>query len=115
MSSQEHDSVFAYTSHLPHVIAYTLVNNLHHQQNNEQLFNFASAGFYDFTRIASSDPTMWRDICLSNKSEVLNSIQAFSAQLQILTDAIESDDKLALAEIFTDAKQARDEGLISKG
>lgn len=115
MTSQQHDRVFAYTSHLPHVIAYTLVNNLHHQPNSEQLFDFASAGFYDFTRIASSDPTMWRDICLGNKAEVLNSIQTFSAQLQALSDAIESDDKNALADIFSDAKRARDEGLISKG
>ena len=115
MTSQQHDSVFAYTSHLPHVIAYTLVNNLHHQQNSDQLFNFASAGFYDFTRIASSEPTMWRDICLSNKSEVLKSIETFSKQLQVLSSAIESDDKMALAEIFTDAKRTRDEGLISKG
>ena len=115
MTSQQHDSVFAYTSHLPHVIAYTLVNNLHQQPNSEQLFDFASAGFYDFTRIASSEPIMWRDICLSNKSEVLKSIQTFSTQLQALTDAIESDDKTALAEIFIDAKHARDEGLISKG
>ena len=115
MTSQQHDNVFAHTSHLPHVIAYTLVNNLHHQPNSEQLFNFASAGFYDFTRIASSDPAMWRDICLSNKTEVLNSIQTFTEQLQTLTNAIESDDKMVLADIFADAKCARDEGLISKG
>ena len=114
MSAQEHDHIFAYTSHLPHVIAYTLVNNLHHQANNQQLFNFASAGFYDFTRIASSDPIMWRDICLSNKTEVLNSIEQFSAQLTALTTAIEANDHEQLAAIFSDAKMARDEGLIAK-
>lgn len=115
MSSQQHDGVFAYTSHLPHVIAYTLVNNLHQQPNSQQLFDFASAGFYDFTRIASSDPTMWRDICLSNKLEVLNGIDSFSNQLQTLKNVIQENDETALAEIFTDAKRARDEGLISKG
>lgn len=114
MSSSEHDSVFAYTSHLPHVIAFTLVNNLHHQNNSKTLFNFASAGFYDFTRIASSDPIMWRDICLSNKTEVLASIDQFSAQLETLKVAIKTDDKTKLGDVFSDAKRARDEGLIAK-
>ena len=114
MSARQHDAVFAYTSHLPHVIAYALVNNLHQQENNQQLFEFASAGFYDFTRIASSDPVMWRDICLSNKREVLNSVRQFSEQLLRLEQAIEQSDADALKEMFSDAKQARDEGLIKK-
>ncbi len=114
MSARQHDAVFAYTSHLPHVIAYALVNNLHQQENNQQLFEFASAGFYDFTRIASSDPVMWRDICLSNKREVLNSVRQFSEQLSRLEQAIEQSDADALKEMFSDAKQARDEGLIKK-
>jgi prephenate dehydrogenase len=114
MSAKDHDKVFAYTSHLPHVIAYTLVNNLHHQSNSKQLFDFASAGFYDFTRIASSSPVMWRDICLSNKDEVLSSMKQFSKQLDILVDVIEKGDAEKLKEIFNDAKKARDEGLIKK-
>ena len=114
MSAAQHDAVFAYTSHLPHVVAYALVNNLHQQENNQQLFEFASAGFYDFTRIASSDPVMWRDICLSNKREVLNSVRQFSAQLSRLEQAIEQSDADALKEMFNDAKQARNEGLIKK-
>ena len=114
MSAKQHDAVFAYTSHLPHVVAYALVNNLHQQENNQQLFEFASAGFYDFTRIASSDPVMWRDICLSNKQEVLNSVRQFSAQLSRLEQAIEQSDADALKEMFHDAKQARDAGLIKK-
>ena len=87
---------------------------MHQQENNQQLFQFASAGFYDFTRIASSDPVMWRDICLSNKDEVLNSIKCFSAQLSRLEKAIENDNADELKEMFNDAKQARDEGLINK-
>ena len=114
MSAEQHDAVFAYTSHLPHVIAYALVNNLHQQGNSQQLFDFASAGFYDFTRIASSDPIMWRDICLSNKKEVLKSVRQFSEQLSRLEQAIEHSDAAALKKMFNDAKQARDEGLIKK-
>ena len=114
MSAQEHDAVFAYTSHLPHVVAYALVNNLHQHENRQQLFQFASAGFYDFTRIASSDPIMWRDICLTNKQEVLESLRQFSTQLSRLQLAIENDDEKGLEEMFGDAKQARDEGLIKK-
>lgn len=115
MSAKEHDEIFAYTSHLPHVVAYALVNNLHQHERNKQLFEFASAGFYDFTRIASSDPQMWRDICLSNKQEVLTSVKQFSAQLSRLEQAIENSDANALKDMFNDAKQARDEGLIKKG
>ena len=114
MSAKEHDETFAYTSHLPHVVAYALVNNLHQHENNQQYFEFASAGFYDFTRIASSDPVMWRDICLSNKQEVLASVRNFSVQLSRLEHAIETHDADVLKEIFNDAKQARDEGLIIK-
>ena len=114
MSALDHDRVFAYTSHLPHVIAYTLVNNLHHQSNSKQLFDFASAGFYDFTRIASSSPVMWRDICLSNKEEILESVKQFSEQLNVLANAIENEESDRLESIFNDAKKARDEGLIKK-
>ena len=114
MSAKEHDETFAYTSHLPHVVAYALVNNLHQHENNQQYFKFASAGFYDFTRIASSDPVMWRDICLSNKQEVLASVRSFSIQLSRLERAIETNDAEVLKEIFNDAKQARDEGIITK-
>jgi len=114
MTAEQHDNIFAFTSHLPHAIAFTLVNNLHHQENSEELFNFASAGFYDFTRIASSDPVMWRDICLTNKDAILGSIEQFSKQLQNLQHVIKSDDSDALLKIFNDAKQARDEGLIKK-
>ena len=114
MSAQEHDAVFAFTSHLPHVVAYALVNNLHQHEIRQQLFQFASAGFYDFTRIASSDPIMWRDICLTNQQEVLESLRQFSMQLTRLQLAIESNDEKGLEEMFGDAKQARDEGLIKK-
>ena len=114
MSASEHDAIFAYTSHLPHVVAYALVNNLHQHENCQQFFQFASAGFYDFTRIASSDPIMWRDICLSNKQEVLESLSQFSDQITRLQDAIEKDDSQGLEQMFGEAKKARDEGLIKK-
>jgi len=69
MSLQEHDATFAKTSHLPHVIAFSLVNFLSDQADRERLFELAAAGFYDFTRIASSDAEMWRDICITEQAK----------------------------------------------
>jgi len=75
---QEHDATFAKTSHLPHVIAFSLVNFLSQQEDRTRLFDLAAAGFYDFTRIASSDAEMWRDICITNRDEVLVALDGFS-------------------------------------
>jgi len=81
MSLQEHDAIFAKTSHLPHVIAFSLVNYLQAQQDSEKLFDLAAAGFYDFTRIASSDAEMWRDICMTNQTEVLAALDGQNIKL----------------------------------
>ena len=114
MSLQEHDAVFAKTSHLPHIVAFSLVNTLNSQSNQEQLFDMAAAGFYDFTRIASSDAEMWRDICITNRQQILLAIDQFSAQMQQIRKQIEQSDQAAISDFFDAAKTARNSGLIKK-
>ena len=108
MEPLHHDEVLAATSHLPHVLAYSLVDTLARMDTNEEIFRFAAGGFRDFTRIASSDPVMWSDICLSNKDALLKMIGEFDGQLKILTEAIRNNDNNAIIQIFSRAKQVRD-------
>lgn len=108
MDVAEHDEVLAATSHLPHVIAYSLVDTLAHDSENENIFRYAAGGFRDFTRIASSDPVMWHDIMLANKRSILDSLTMFSDNLNRLRHAIESENSEHLLGVFTRAKAARD-------
>lgn len=108
MEVKHHDEVLAATSHLPHVIAYTLVNTLAHMNDKQEIFAYAAGGFKDFTRIASSDPTMWLDICLANKDALLNVIELFRNDLEHLSRAIKQGDNKDIHDMFTFAKQARD-------
>ncbi|GMG88461.1 bifunctional prephenate dehydrogenase/3-phosphoshikimate 1-carboxyvinyltransferase [Biformimicrobium ophioploci] len=108
MSVAEHDEVLAATSHLPHVIAYGLVDTLAHDSENQNIFRYAAGGFRDFTRIASSDPVMWRDIMLANGPAILKSIDLFTANLGELRKAIADSDEARLTGVFTRAKAARD-------
>ncbi|WP_339669710.1 prephenate dehydrogenase/arogenate dehydrogenase family protein [Dasania marina] len=108
MPVDEHDEVLAATSHLPHVLAYALVDALAGQKEQQNIFNFAAGGFRDFTRIASSDPKMWHDIALANDKALLKMIDLFSAQLNNLRDAIATADSESITECFTRAKAARD-------
>jgi len=105
----EHDIVLAATSHLPHVIAYSLVDTLANDEENENIFRYAAGGFKDFTRIASSDPTMWHDIMLANRDSILRAMDLFQNNLQQLRAAIDKGDSEQLTAIFTRAKQARDQ------
>ena len=114
MSVQEHDATFAKTSHLPHVIAFSLVNFLSHQADRERLFDLAAAGFYDFTRIASSDAEMWRDICVTNRDEVLVALDGFKDQIELIRAKVESADQNEILKYFGEAKSARDIGLFNK-
>lgn len=114
MSLQEHDAIFAKTSHLPHVIAFSLVNFLSHQNDRERLFDLAAAGFYDFTRIASSDAEMWRDICITNRREVLAALDGFRDQIDNIRALVAESDQDAILNYFGEAKGARDAGLINK-
>lgn len=114
MSLSDHDAAFAKTSHLPHVIAFSLVNYLTHQQDKERLFDLAAAGFYDFTRIASSDAEMWRDICITNKDHVLQALDGFRDQIDYIRDGIANGDQSEILSYFNNAKTARDTGLLKK-
>ena len=108
MDPVHHDAVLAATSHLPHVLAYALVESLASLSDDGEVFKYAAGGFRDFTRIASSDPVMWRDICLANGDAIQLMIEHFVADLQELTMAIEHRDGQQLLDIFSSAKAARD-------
>jgi prephenate dehydrogenase len=114
MSLQEHDATFAKTSHLPHVIAFSLVNFLSNQGDKERLFDLAAAGFYDFTRIASSDAEMWRDICITNRDEVLEALDGFRDQIDLIRSRVAESEQDAILQYFGEAKSARDTGLLKK-
>lgn len=109
MTVEAHDQVLAATSHLPHVLAYALVDALASSDASQDIFRFAAGGFRDFTRIASSDPVMWRDIAIANAPALLKSIDHFDAHLRQLRSAIERADAGQLQATFTRAKAARDE------
>ncbi len=108
MSVEEHDNVLAATSHLPHAIAYSLVDTLAQDIGNPNIFRYAAGGFRDFTRIASSDPIMWHDIMRANKTSVLHALDLFIDNLTRLRTGIETEDGEYLLGVFTRAKVARD-------
>lgn len=109
MSVTEHDEVLGATSHLPHVIAYSLVDTLAQDIKNPNIFRYAAGGFRDFTRIASSDPVMWHDIMRANKTAILQSMDLFIDNLSRLRSGIEHEDSSYLLNVFSRAKEARDE------
>ena len=108
MSVEHHDEVLAATSHLPHVLAYQLVNTLAGLDDRIDIFRYAAGGFRDFTRIASSDPVMWRDIALANSDALLAVLDQYSTDLNALRERISAGDAAGLESMFFDAKQARD-------
>lgn len=108
MGVRHHDAVLAATSHLPHILAYTLVDTLARLDDRAEIFRYAAGGFRDFSRIASSDPKMWHDICVANCEQLLEMIALFSADLERLAAAIRNDDRAALLATFQRAKRARD-------
>jgi cyclohexadieny/prephenate dehydrogenase len=108
MSVEEHDQVLAATSHLPHAIAYSLVDTLAQDIGNPNIFRYAAGGFRDFTRIASSDPVMWHDIMRANKTCVIQALDLFIDNLMRLRAGIETENSEYLLDMFTRAKDARD-------
>jgi prephenate dehydrogenase len=108
MPVAHHDEVLAATSHLPHLLAFTLVDTLARLEEHDDIFRFAAGGFRDFTRIASSNPQMWHDICLNNRDALLKMVQRFSTELGTLARAIEGGDSEAILATFQRAKSARD-------
>ncbi|MFI3188933.1 MAG: prephenate dehydrogenase/arogenate dehydrogenase family protein, partial [Methylococcales bacterium] len=107
MDAQHHDSILAATSHLPHILAFALVDMLGHKDEQTEIFKYAAGGFRDFTRIASSDPTMWVDICKANKQEILPLIEQLSAELAKIHGLLARDDYQQLFSTFAYAKSAR--------
>lgn len=107
MDAQHHDSIFAATSHLPHILAFALVDMLGHQDEQTEIFKYAAGGFKDFTRIASSDPTMWKDICKANKHEIVPLIEQLKGELAKIQHYLVHDDYEQLFATFAYAKLAR--------
>ena len=107
MSPEHHDRVFSAVSHLPHMLAYTLVHMIATRPDAGELFSFAAGGFRDFTRIASSSPEIWRDIASSNRHALLADIASYQEQLAHLADLIRDADAEELGTIFETARNAR--------
>lgn len=108
MDVGHHDEVLAATSHLPHMLAFSLVDTLARMDERTEIFRYAAGGFRDFTRIASSDPVMWRDICMANKDALVVMLERFQNDLGSLTEAIRAGKVDEVEAIFRRAKTARD-------
>ncbi len=108
MDAVHHDAVLAATSHLPHILAFTLVDSIARLGDSGEVFEFAAGGFRDFSRIASSDPVMWRDICIANGDAIQLLVENYIEDLLAVNEAIRSQDGERLLELFTRAKQVRD-------
>ncbi|MBM4201001.1 MAG: prephenate dehydrogenase/arogenate dehydrogenase family protein [Gammaproteobacteria bacterium] len=107
MDPAHHDEVLAATSHLPHVLAFTLVHLLGRKDEQGEIFQYAAGGFRDFTRIAASDPDMWLDICLANSEHILSLIGAFGAELAEFANCLEQRDAGRLRHFLSNAREAR--------
>jgi len=107
MSVEQHDAVLAATSHLPHILAFSLVDLLGKKDETVDIFKYAAGGFKDFTRIASSDPTMWLDICMANKEQIIPLIQELCTELQGINQMLEQNQSQELYDTFTYARNAR--------
>ncbi|GAA5181346.1 hypothetical protein GCM10025771_28090 [Niveibacterium umoris] len=114
MSPQEHDRVFGAVSHLPHLLAFALVHEIAERANAEQLFGFAASGFRDFTRIASSHPEMWRDICVANRHALLAELDTYLTELAWIRALLSQGDGDSLEKLFCEARDARDAWLAGK-
>jgi prephenate dehydrogenase len=108
LAPEEHDHVFAAVSHLPHLLAFALVHDLAGRDNADQLFGFAASGFRDFTRIASSHPEMWRDICLANRKALMRELDAYMAELLKTRVLLAGADGAGLEKMFATARTRRD-------
>ena len=113
MDAEEHDAILGAVSHLPHVLAYALVHEFASRENGAQLFAHAAGGFRDFTRIASSHPEMWRDICIANSDRILDELRRYRKKLDALGKLLEAGDGAALEKLFAEARAARDKWIHS--
>jgi len=108
MEVAHHDEVLAATSHLPHMLAFGLVDALSRMRENDEIFRYAAGGFRDFTRIASSNPVMWRDICIANREALGSVLERFGTEIAELAETIRSGDGEHLLTVFERARAARD-------
>ena len=114
MTATEHDSIFAAVSHLPHLLAFALVDEIAARPNASQLFDFAASGFRDFTRIAGSSPEMWRDISLANREALLKELQAYQHALTDLFTLLEKNDGAGLQALFESASKTRNNWALAQ-
>lgn len=110
---KHHDDVLAATSHLPHILAFSLVNTLSKSSYEDAVFDYAAGGFKSFSRTASSDPVMWRDICLENKEAILGALEAYQNDLEELKAAIQSNNADLIQSTFENARDTRDRNISS--
>jgi prephenate dehydrogenase len=111
MQPAEHDRVFAAVSHLPHLLSFALVDQVARHPNGKQLFDYAAGGFRDFTRIASSHPEMWRDICVSNRKSLLLELAGYQRELAEVKQLLRKGDAAGLEAVFARARTARNKWL----
>jgi prephenate dehydrogenase len=114
MSAEKHDGIFATVSHLPHVLAFALVEDMASRDNADELFQFAASGFRDFTRIAGSSPEMWRDISFANRTALLNEISTYELALAKLKQTLAAEDSEGLQALFERASKARNDWAANK-
>ena len=113
LSVHDHDELFGKTSHMPHVIAYAIMDSLY-QDLGDKAFLYSGGSLEDYTRIASSDPIMWKDIMVSNDKSILSSIESFKRSLDKLSELIETNNATGLIEFFSNVKTARDKSILGK-
>src|SRR3954454_2782889 len=113
MTPDEHDAILGAVSHLPHVLAYALVHEIASREDGAQLFGYAAGGFRDFTRIASSHPEMWRDICLANRDRLLAELDRYGEKLHAVRRLLAAADGRGLEKVFAEAREARERWIQS--
>ncbi len=112
LDAGEHDSILAGVSHLPHIVAYSLVNMLARRRNPARLFGLSAGGLRDTVRIAGSSPEMWADICVANRDALLAALEDYEKELEGMRAAIEGADAAELRRMFTAARNAREKWLV---
>ena len=115
LDAEQHDRIFAAVSHLPHLAAFALVDDLAQRPDSEAFFRFAASGFRDFTRIAGSSPEMWRDIALANRTAVLAELDAYVDALRALRVAVSENDGETVLTIFSRARASRENWMKQLG
>ncbi len=114
MSAEEHDEVLAASSHLPHLLAFAIVDLLSDNKELPKVFDFTAGGFKDFSRIASSDPLMWRDITINNSTAIIKWLKNYQQELTKIIGLVENNKQQELFQLFSNAKKTRDEQVIGK-